>query len=523
MLTVTVVRLPSGHDQSGAVLVMVTIWMTVLILMVSFTVDAANWFVHKRHLQMEADAAALAAAGQVLVLSQACQDQPILDEALRYSGAPGSTYNAQIGGTPPANVHMLINSPTYYNQSSPVDSTVNTAGPCAAKMIDVKMTETDLPWYFRVAAVPFINAHARVTINQVDRQAGALPVAVPEVNPKAVKAVFIDESTGATIGESDLTKEGSPDPTTGLAIWDNASNQFPLSVDRDKIGVRILVSSTTSTTCGDPLVGCYDSGSSNGILVIRGWDGTSNATQPNSPAVRDATLVNGTCGDAYFSTDASTCGIGVSANIDFGGLATTDAKVTAVVGGKNYALSYNSTNGRWESATNIPMPATAGPTSVTLNWEEQSGTWNGQTCSTANTNPCKGSFGTVQRHFNNFDQSRAGPIQLAQIWENATTYGAQSFAKCASGCTHNLEVRIGLQPDLQTAQSVSDPAVTLRVAGGGSQNQSLDCDPAISRSAAPAARSATRRTSAAPSWAGRSTRRSRAWSTSAPRRSRTRR
>ena len=36
--------------------------------------------------------------------------------------------------------------------------------------------------------------------------------------------------------------------------------------------------------------------------------------------------------------------------------------------------------------------------------------------------------------------------------------------------------RLGLTPDLKNATSVSDPIVTLRVVGG-SQNQSLDCEP----------------------------------------------
>ena len=39
-------------------------------------------------------------------------------------------------------------------------------------MLDVKLTETDLPWYFKAANVPFINAHARVSLLQVDTMSG---------------------------------------------------------------------------------------------------------------------------------------------------------------------------------------------------------------------------------------------------------------------------------------------------------------------------------------------------------------
>jgi hypothetical protein len=90
---------------------------------------------------------------------------------------------------------MVVNSQTYYNQSSPVDGTVVTGGPCAARMVDVKMTETDLPWYFKLANVSFIDAHARVSIFQATESAGSLPIGVPDVNPKSAKVTFVDETT----------------------------------------------------------------------------------------------------------------------------------------------------------------------------------------------------------------------------------------------------------------------------------------------------------------------------------------
>src|SRR5207249_7361457 len=82
-----------------------------------------------------------------------CSDTAITNRAIEYGGG---TYNAQVGGTlkeanPQGNVHLLMNSQTFYNQSSPVDSTVNTSPPCTAGMIDVKLTETDVPWFFKAA------------------------------------------------------------------------------------------------------------------------------------------------------------------------------------------------------------------------------------------------------------------------------------------------------------------------------------------------------------------------------------
>lgn len=462
-------------DERGATLVMVVIWLPVLILFVTFVIDVANWFEHKRHLQMQADSAALAAAHDFRV---PCADQPIIDSAQQYSGGQ---YNAQIGGTPSDNVHMLINSRTYYNQASPVDNTVNTNQPCAAKMIDVKMTETDLPWYFKIAQVPFIDAHARVSILQADTFTGSLPVGVPEVNPRSARVTFIDESTDppTPLGSRDLTRTGT---ANGLAIWDNSTSPLPITVNTRNIGVRVALGGATSTACSDPLVECYDAGSTHGILYARGWSGAGSGAQPGPPIARDVTLFNGSCTDAYFSSAAAACTIGVSAKVDFGpnGPAEVGAALTATVNGNDYPLTFDGTSGSWQSAASIAIAPGAGPVPVTLKWEETIGTMGGDTCKTGNGNKCTGTFGTVQRAFS-ASEARSGPIKLAQIWENGS-FWANSFEMCSavnSNCTHDLVVKIGVSGSLQDAQSVNDPIVSLRVTGG-SQNQSLDCDPALS-------------------------------------------
>lgn len=100
-------------------------------------------------------------------------------------------------------------------------------------------------------------------------------------------------------------------------------------------------------------------------------------------------------------------------------------------------------------------------------------------CDVDRAKPCsqaKTSLGTVQRTFSG-DESLdvSGPIKLLKLSEEGAP-GANSFERCAT-CLHDLVVTLGLKPSLQNAQSVSDPVVSLKVAGGGSQNQALDCDP----------------------------------------------
>ena len=479
-------------DDRGGVLVMVALWMPLLLILTTFVIDVGNWFVHKRHLQMQADAGALAAAQEYRF---PCADAPILQRAAGYSG---DVYNAQIGGTAPANVHRLINSKTFYNQASPSDDTV-TGGPCSAGMIDVKLTETDLPLFFKplgslLDKVPFINAQARVSINQLETAVGALPVGVPDVNPRSARAYFINESTGAVLGSTDLTKVGT---SGGLVVWDNAAAPKPIKVDTGdvNIGVVIALSGAATATCGQPLTDCYDASTvpngggmpGQGIVYVRGYSmaGDGDQSLGHPPVLRDVTLVPGSCTDPYFSASATSCTIGVRAHADFGPasdpIAAVGAKLTAKVGKASYPLTYDASTQRWASATTIPVAPGAGPIAIDLDWEESKGTLNGNACSSSGGNKCKGTFGAVQRAFG-ATNPRSGPIQVAQVWKDGVQW-ANALERCSSvqtACTHNLVVRIGIKGNLGNAASVNDPVVALRVIGG-SQNQSLDCDPKISQ------------------------------------------
>jgi len=495
-LSVHITRVRS--DEHGAIIVMVALWLPVLLIFMTFVVDMGNWFVHKRHLQMQADAAVFAAAEDYKF---PCSDAPILQKTDEYSG---SAYNAQIGGTPASRVHRLVNSKTFYNQPAKSDDTVENP-PCTAGMIDVKMTETDLPWYFKPIAgllgsgspiVPFINAQARIAVNQLETSTGSLPLGVPDVNPKAAKATFINEATGAVLGSTNLTKAGT---SNGLVVWDNAGAPLPVTFASDAVNVGVVVAlsgQASTTTCGQPLVDCYDAGAAKlasglpaaGIIHVRGWSAAGSGAQPADPILRQVELVPGSCSDPYFSSAATSCTVGVRASADFGTVNGSDqtsavgAILKATVNGSSYTLTYNSTTKVWSSPTTIPVPTATGPIPVTMSWEEQIGTHGTAACNNKNTNPCKGNFsGVAQRTFAGSD-TRSGPIKVAQVSENGLTW-ANSLERCSSvqtSCTHNLVVRVGVTSSLGNASSVDDPIVALRVVGG-SQNQSLDCDPVLNQ------------------------------------------
>jgi hypothetical protein len=128
----------------------------------------------------------------------------------------------------------------------------------------------------------------------------------------------------------------------------------------------------------------------------------------------------------------------------------------------------------WTAVSGLPL-AGSGPHTVALNWSwaQTSGTWNGKTCKT-NGNPCKadGSFGPVQRPF--VAGGRSGPLRSVQVFESGvTTSGSNSFE---TGTTHTLGISLAVTGSLKVQSLATDPVVELRVTG--SQNQSIDCDPA---------------------------------------------
>lgn len=484
--------------EQGGVIVMVAIALPLLILLVGFVIDIGNWFVHQRHLQTQADAAALAGAGEFgTAFDASCDDAKnvaIESAARAYSGEQGGGYNHQIGRTSTDEVHFALNSANFYENSGPVDETVVEGPPCEAGMVDVKMTETDLPLFLKVAGlfsnVDYINTHARVEIFQRDRLTNGLPLGVPDPNPKVGRVIFVDETTGEELGSRPLTR--SPDTSGGLAIWSNDAAPFPLDINSTKVGVRVAFGGASSTSCTDPLVECYDAEDDGlGLLHVQGYSMADSGSQPNAPLARSVSLQPGSCADPYFVATEIQCTIGVRAEIDFGScdqLSGIGPKLVARRQGSNtaYPLALSScpsgsSASVWET-TGAPIPINPGegPVEITLDWEETGGTQGGETCNDTGGNKCKGSFGTVQRAFS-ATESRSGPIRLAQLWEDGNSW-ANSLERCSgiqSDCTYDVVAKIGIDLNLsENADSVDDEPVSLQFASdSGSRTQALNCDP----------------------------------------------
>jgi hypothetical protein len=472
-----------GSGEQGSIVVLAAGLILVLVLLISFSVDIGNWWVHKRHLQLQADAAALAGGGLFgeCFSNPASANADIQNEAAKYSGAGGSLYNEQIGNANQGVVSVLYQSKTYAAGGHPPDDT-ETQPPCDTPsfMFDVKSTEANLPLIFNFVGldvVPSISAHARVQLKTVEVQAGMLPVAVPDTRFNYVFATFVNEATGVVLGTSQLEKTGT---SGGDQLW-SSPTAVDVPVVGSAIGVRLrLVGGTDpNTPCGQLFVECYDLTSANGVVHVRGW---SPVQVP--PAAQNVWLLSGTCApDAYFAT--ADCSAGVQAEVDLGlthpltGTGITSEVWATVDGDGKYPLTPAGTGGlvTWTTTSGVPLLG-VGPHDVALewSWQQTSGLWLGKTCTDKNNNPCKasGTFGNVQRGFV-ATEDRSGPLQRVQVFESGvSSMGANSFAQAT---VHALGVSIAVTGTLGVQSLATDPVVKLRVSG--SQNQSIDCDPAL--------------------------------------------
>lgn len=490
------------RDERGAIMVFVALFAPVLVVLLIFTIDVSNWYEHQRHLQTQADAGALAAASVYFT----CNNTTIYSTAGQYAGVstvtaapngatPGAFIdsatpisNRQIGGAVQGTLHALVNSTTFYGQTStntpqqtPDDT--STYDPCApsggqgASMIDVKLTETNLPWYFRLLhSVPFIDAEARVSIEQQQTATGSIPVAVNNFDPKAAEAYFVDESTGSQLGSGlALTRMGTS--ASGNAIWSNSSLPYALSVSKPGIGVRVgvagksVLTGSMTTDCAKSLVLCYDaSSSSTGVLHIQGYSsgGTGSPSAPIARAVTLSTPAGSSCSDGYFTNSAANCTAILTANLDVG-TNTSGFTITPVVAGKSgSALTQSGTSSTWSGSVTIPVTAPGGASSIDLTVACKANATN-SACASKNTSA---TLTAVERAY--AAGTNSGPIQAASLAEvGGAGADADSFVV---GTSHNMVLTLALSGTLQDAQSTADPLYTMRFDGTGSQNQSVTCN-----------------------------------------------
>ena len=496
------------REQSGASIVLFSVVLPLILLMGVITVDVGNWWVHKRHLQTQVDAAAFAGGPQFV----GCFNDPtaanaaIASRALAYAGdtlrlgklsptSSPSTTNLQV--QTPGDVRAVLNANAYWKTGDPTDGSTldNTLGlPCATSFLDVKGTDDEAPLLWGL--IPFTaspKTHARIEIRDLESQIGVLPWAVPEIDPKAVVALFVNENTGAVFDFQELALNDVP--TLPWSEWSTAVGQEPVLLENanDDTGVIILISkndptpATTGTLaaiCGqDPgLVGCYGGASAtSGLSFIHAYNGGFNGTLA-SPQVRQVELFASGCpipadySAAYF-TLAGNCSAAVQAVLDFGvtGDPTPHPRCARVPGYTWSAGGIGGTLGTWTGS--ITLNAGTGRNQVNLSGT--SGPRNALVCGNPGQQPNSFSRPKVASPY--VANAASGPVQYLRLtathYDGTPVGDANSVEKNdPSNIQYNYTVTVGL-PKPNSIGNYADPPLPLRMASpSGSQNRAWDCD-----------------------------------------------
>ncbi len=477
-----------ARDERGGVVVLFALLIPTFLLVFAIATDVGNWFVHRRHLQMQVDAAALAGGslfGNCFSTDStmaAGANAAIEDEAARYAGLASSPYNLQVGGGS-SNVAVAYNSQTFPGGAGPGADDTETNPPCLTPhlMFDVKETERNVPYLLAgvlsdAGLLPEVQVHARarVQLKKVQILAGELPLAVPDVNPTHVAVTFVDEAgaDGNSLGTYSLAK-GSP--SNGLNLWSGTANVAVPTLpgsgaakSGELIGMRVSVGGVDGSCGLNVQAGtgfiCYDWSNGTGLVAVRDYPtSTGTLTAPVIKAVWGVSRAACSLGNSSpFFSDATLAGatscpmdlfVDVSAGANY-----ANGTLTATINGVTRTMVAPATaTGDWTSPAAQPfsIPADGGPYSVDLNWACPSGCGN------------KGiTFTGVQRVFSG-DDTDSGPVETIDVSEA----GARTYSAAAG--SHSFAVTIGLKGSLDLSTSAQTVALRLT---GGSRTTAIDCD-----------------------------------------------
>jgi hypothetical protein len=534
-------------DERGQTVVLFALFLPILLALGSVVMSVGNWYVHKRHLQTQVDSSVLAAAPKF----SGCFQDPtgsntaIINTAIPYSGdtaratAIGSGFVTNRQVQTQNNSHVLYNSTRYWQASDGTDPTAggtdatmsyggldNSLGaPCASSFLDGKETDNRAPNLFPwLQFFPSPKTHARVEIRRVRGEAGYLPLAVPEIDPSYVYAIFVDyaqDGTQVPIKVQNMTKDQtSARCPVGVGLqfpyscWATTVGQEAVQIHKnnsysDGTGVIVLVAKTdtppsmsgsVNSICAQTLVVCYDgTGAGSGLNFIHSFQGSNGS--PGTPILKDVNVGAASCppgaspGDLsspYFTNDDNDCTAPVTAQVDFG--VTGDptrapnqnpAGICAQVSGLTW-VSTSGTISTWQGTMSIP--SAAGHVALNLSWKDKQ---SGNGCGSLTSGGFQsGSPATVP--YSADDAS--GPVEYVRL-SASTNVDAQPDVSCTPGSgvtdpnsvprgNYCYTVSVGLDQPL-AAKPYDSPDIVLRFASkaarkGGSGtanlNGSLLCD-----------------------------------------------
>ena len=498
------------RSERGSALVIFAFVVPLILILGTLAVDTGNWFTHKRHLQTQADAAALSGATKFALPCDGTTNTNVATAARQYAGpsATGNTgpYNPQVSNTASSQLHIVLNADNYYGQGNDTEFGATWGQPCTNGYIDVKATEKDLPWFFNwigSGIVPTINAEARARFTPAIGEKGFLPLGLPlPVIYKATATIRVC-GTGQTVATIPLVQI-APDPTLpGLQLWGPAAGTFTMtkpnfsqcSGDHMTLDTNIEVSGSPNVVpgignCGTKFVDCYQTTQTR---VWKPGSPSSPSSEQDPPGFRNVNLTAVACdpGTAYWASGATSnipCKASGSAQVDWGTLPSLyqgfHEVLIADAGGGQSDLGGGNPDGCAQAGTNTCAIAgtlkgsdgTNGTENVTISWTYWwTGAPNNSKCKAQGSTKCKGS--TVVHGLNADDQSTVARVYLS-FQDNCGAYqGLQldSISYDCLGTNGGGSTTAGIVVGTENGFQVGQRAVIRQGISQG--NQSLVCDP----------------------------------------------
>ena len=444
------------RDQNGAALILVVIALPLMILLAAFATDVARWFVHKRHIQVVADAAALAGANQIrrdVEAGNSCVSSSAVGRATDYAGRNNTLGNA------------------YPRDSNATVTTIN-GDPCADGFVKATAVDSNNKAFFNAATLPFdITARAKVSFYGLQSKVHLFPIAVPS-DPTTATATFTNPDAGdAVVGQISLAKTGN-DPVTGNPLFTGTASS-PMTVD-DHLDVKITLGTISPFA---------------NAAQVRGLRQTLDSAITNPPPIVTATnlipsAVSCTSDPStpYFFASGSNCTVGMAANVRWNGTIDVDNNGTvsaaetaaagatgvyATVGGSNtkYPLALDpndSTNRRWFVPDGIPVGAGLKGVPIHMQVEQQTGkvggTQNNDRCPQNGANAaCNVTVTQVQRPYNS-DSDELARVDVGESGGTGLLAGLTSVDK---GSSHTFTVTASFTTTLSLGAGIRP----LRISG----------------------------------------------------------
>ena len=512
-------RSTGPSDEHGAILVLVALLLPLFLTLSVVVVDVGNWYVHTKRLQTLVDAGAFAGGTKFVGCSFQFGDPVAANTAIKATALEYSGDTARDPGTrnlqeqEPDDVRIVLNSRRYWANADPLtgiglDDTLDHDGdpttpgdPCSSRTLDVKATDDDAPLLF--GFLPMVTdpkRKARVEIRQVKEQMGMLPWAVPEIDPAAVAAIFVDENNGSVIGHQLLMKQDIV--SLPFSEWKTSVFEEQIDLASENTGVMILVSKNDDAptlTTGGPgtltaicsqapdLVACYaGDGNQDGLTFIHGWSDIPG--DPANPQIRDVSLINVNCTDdlsaPYFLLTGD-CDLGATAVIDFGvtgnpalnppnGIRAQVKLKGPGCGGQGCTMSYagpasSPTESYWTAAAGAFLDPASGRATYSISW---------QTKPAAVT--YSNIFGGVANPFVANDSS--GPVLYLKLTTSDVDGAGNPIPDPNSrntGPPRSVVVTVGLNKPLEIRDPFAESVLLRYASPSGSLNQALDCDKGI--------------------------------------------